>query len=161
MVARGEAPNDGFHRLFRTGERHAVENFPFIGFVRIIENDLEHEAIHLRFGQWICAFLINRIFRGEHEERRRQLHRFAAERDLSFLHRFEQRALDFGRRTIYFIGQNEVRKNWAARDVVFGILRIVNQRAENIRGQQVGRELDAIEFRLHGGRECADGERLG
>ena len=151
----------GFTGCFRAGERHAIQNFPLLRLVRIIEQHLEHEAVHLRFGQRIGAFLVNRIFRGEHEERRWQLHRFAAERDLPFLHGFEQRALDFGRRAVDFVGENEVGENRPARGVVFAILRIVNQRADDVRRQQIGRELDAMKLRLHRRRERADGKRLG
>ena len=74
----------------------------------IIDHHLEHEAVHLRFGQRIGAFLLDRILRGQHEERRRQRDRFAAERDLAFLHRFEQRALHLGRRAVDFVGEDEV-----------------------------------------------------
>ena len=153
--------DDGLNRCFRAGEGHAIQNFSLLGLVRIIEDHLEHEPVHLRFGQRIGAFLVNRVFRGEHEERRRQLHRFAAERDLPFLHGFEQRALHFGRRAVDFVGENEVCEDWSARGVVFAVLRIVNQRADDVRRQQIGRELDAVKFRLHRRRERADGQCLG
>ena len=45
--------------------------------------------------------------------------------------------------------------------VILAVLRIVNQRADDVRGQQVGRELDAMEFGLDGGGERAHGERFG
>ena len=47
------------------------------------------------------------------------------------------------------------------RDVIFAVLRIVNQRADDVGGQQIGRELDAMKLRLHRRRERADGQRLG
>ena len=35
----------------------------------IIDEDVEHEAVELRFGQRIGAFLLDRVLRGQHEER--------------------------------------------------------------------------------------------
>jgi len=153
--------DDGLDRRFRAGERHAIQNFPLLRLVRIIEDHLEHEAVHLRFGQWIRAFLVNRVFRGEHEERRRQFHRFAAERDLPLLHCFKQGALDFRRGAVDFVGQNKVRKDRAARGMIFSILRIVNQRADDVSRQQIGRELDAVKIRPHRRCERAGGKCFG
>ena len=34
-----------------------------------LHEDLEHEAVLLRFGQRIGAFLLDRVLRGQHEER--------------------------------------------------------------------------------------------
>ena len=79
------------------GERHAVENLALLLEGRIIQQHLEHEAVHLRFGQRIGAFLVNRVLRGQHQERRRQRHRLAAERHLPLLHGFEQGRLHLGR----------------------------------------------------------------
>ena len=47
----------------------AVENGPFLGAVRVTDDDLEHEAVDLRFGQRIGAFLLERVLRGHDEER--------------------------------------------------------------------------------------------
>ncbi len=119
------------------------------------------KRFHLRLGQWIRAFLVNRIFRGEHEKRRRQLARFAAESDLAFLHGLEQRGLHLRRRAVDFVGENKVGEDRSLRDVIFPILRAVDQIAHDVGGQQVRRELDAAEARLHRRREGADGKRLG
>ena len=36
---------------------------------RVLDEDLEHEAVQLGFGQRIGAFLLDRVLRGQHEER--------------------------------------------------------------------------------------------
>ena len=69
---------------------------------------LQHEAIELRFGQLIGAFLFERILRGEHEERIGEGIGCFADRDLPLLHRFEQRALHLGGRAVDFVGENQV-----------------------------------------------------
>ena len=35
----------------------------------IVDEHVEHEAVELRFGQRIGAFLLDRVLRGQHEER--------------------------------------------------------------------------------------------
>src|SRR2546423_1498134 len=60
---------------------------------RIVEQDFEQEAIKLRFGQRVRAFVFNRILGGEHGEERRERVGFAVNRRLSLFHRFEERGL--------------------------------------------------------------------
>ena len=53
----------------RLARGHGFENGAFLGAVRIADDDLHHEAVHLRFGQRIGALLLQRILRGEHQKR--------------------------------------------------------------------------------------------
>ena len=69
----------------------------------------------LRFGQRIGAFLLDRVLRGQHEERIGQLVPHAADGDLPLLHRFEQRGLRLGRRAVDFVGQDHVARTAALR----------------------------------------------
>ncbi len=84
-----------------------------------------------------------------------------ADRDLAFLHRLEQRALHFGRRTVDFVGQDQVRKNRTELGRELAAAGIVNQRADQIGGQKVGRELQTLKAGLNAGRHCLDGQRFG
>ena len=146
------------HRLDRGGgggEGHAVQDFSFFGFRGIVENHLEHEPVHLRFGQRIGALLINGIFRGQHKEGGGQGHGFPAQRDLAFLHGFQQSRLHFGRGAVDFIREQKIGENRPAGRVVFSVLRTVNQRAHNISRQQVRGELDAPEAGLYRRRQRA------
>ena len=112
----------------------------------IADLQLEHEAVHLRLGQRISAFLLDGILRGQHQERLLQLEGLVADGDLLFLHGFEQRALHLGGRAVDFVGQDEVGEDRAfARGEAAG-LRIVNLRADDVGGQHVRRELQAREF---------------
>ena len=74
----------------RRGGRHQIEDAALLRLLRITDVQLEHEAIELRFGKLISAFLLERILRRENEKRIGQRIRLFADRDLAFLHRFEQ-----------------------------------------------------------------------
>ncbi len=76
--------------------------------VGILDEDLEHEAVLLGLGQRVGSFLLDRVLRGEHEERVGQLVAHAAHGDLPLLHRFQQRGLRLGRRAVDFVGQDHV-----------------------------------------------------
>ncbi len=77
-------------------------------FLGIVHEDVEHEAVLLRFGQRIGAFLLDGVLRGQHEERVGQLVPGAADGDLAFLHGFEQGGLRLGRRAVDLVGQDDV-----------------------------------------------------
>jgi hypothetical protein len=62
---------------------------------------------------------------------------------------------------LIFVGEDEVREDRALLHAVFTGLRVVDQRADDVGGQKVGRELNAREVCLDGLGERADGERLG
>lgn len=96
--------------IFTTDEPN---NFAFVVVRRIANKDMEQEAIHLSFRQGIGAFLFDRILGGEDEEKMRQPMRLAGNSDLSFLHRFEQCGLRFGRSAIDFVSENEIAENGA------------------------------------------------
>ena len=81
---------------------------------QVIHHDIEHEAIQLRLGQRIRAFHLNRVLRGEDEERFLQRVANSGGRDLMLLHCFEQRGLGLGRRAIDFIGEDDVGKHRSA-----------------------------------------------
>ena len=92
----------------------------FVGTRWVADLELEHEAIDLRLGQRVGAFLLDGVLRRQNEERLLELERLVANGDLPFLHRFEQRALHLGRRAIDFVGEDEVGEdrpalNWNSR----------------------------------------------
>ena len=138
------------HLGIRPRKGHRVQNLPLLRKIRIPDHHLEHEAVHLRLGQRIRTFLINRILRGQHQKRRGQRQCPPAQRHLPLLHGFEQRALHLRRRAVDFIRQHQVRKHRPLGGAVLALLRIVNQRADNVRRQEVGGKLNAAEFRVNG-----------
>ena len=75
---------------------------------RIVDHDVEHEPIELRLRQRIGAFLLDRILRGQHEQRTFERMAYAADRHLILLHRLEQRRLRLRRRAVDLVGQDDV-----------------------------------------------------
>ena len=122
---------------------------------------LEHEAVELRLGQLVGALLLERVHRGEHEERVRQFVGLVAEGDLALLHGLEQGALHFGRGAVDFVGQNEIGKNRPQLGRKFAVPRIVDQRADQVGREKVGGELQTGETGVQARSEGAHGQRLG
>ena len=129
--------------------RHAFENREFLVFGWIADGHLEQEAIELRFGELIGSFLVDRVLGGEHEKWLGQRVGFVAEGDLAFLHGFEQGGLHFGRSAVDFIREDEVVEDRAELWFELRDLRVIDHRADEVGGEEVGRELEARE----GGRE--------
>ena len=69
--------------------------------------------------------------------------------------------MHLGRRTVDFIRQDQVGKNRTELGREFTATGIINQRADQIGGQQVGRELETLKASLNAGGHCFNGKRLG
>src|SRR6185369_171402 len=143
------------------GESHGVEDAALFREVRIIDHDLEHEAVDLRLGERVGAFLVDGVFRGEHEEGDGELVGLAAEGDLPLLHGFEQGGLHLGGGAVNFVGEDEICEHRAAGGVVFSVAGVVDQRADDVRGEQVRGELHAVENGVYGTGKGAEGEGFG
>ena len=74
----------------------------------IVQLDQEHEPVELRLGQRIGPFLLDRVLRGQHEERRLEVERLADHRDVLLLHRLEQGRLRLRRGAVDLVGQHDV-----------------------------------------------------
>ena len=68
----------------------------------------------------------------------------AVDGDLMFLHCLEQRALRLRRRAIHFVREYELRKDRAALELEAAAGAIEDRDADDVRRQQVARELDAL-----------------
>ena len=75
---------------------------------RIVDLDVEHEAVELGLGQRIGPFLLDRVLRGDGEERLGQRIGRLPDRHFALLHRLQQRGLRLGRRAVDFVGQQNV-----------------------------------------------------
>ena len=122
---------------------------------------LEHETVDLRLGQRVGSLLLQGVLRGQHEERLRQGVGVVADGHLTLLHGLQQRRLHFGRGAVDLVRQYEVGEDRTlAYDEILVLLR-VDQRADQVGGQQVGGELYARETGVDGLGERGDGQRLG
>ena len=85
---------------------------------------------------------------------------FAGDGDLTLLHDLEQGALNLGRRTVDFVGQQQIGEDRPERGTEFTGLLAVDARADQVCRHQVGRELDSSEMALNRGGKCLDCEGL-
>ena len=141
-------------------ETHKVPD-PFLVLAGIPDQDLHHEAVDLCFRQRIGTFGLDRILRCHDQERLGNTVGRSGNRDLVFLHHLKQRALHLCRRAIDFISEQQVREHGTERRVELAGLLVVDTGAHEVRGNQVRRELDALERALNRARQRLDGERLG
>jgi len=125
-------------------------------FVRlgVAELDLHQEAVELRLGQRERADLMRGVARRDNEERRGQRVRRAVGRDLSLLHRLEQRALRLRRRAVDFVREHQLREDRSLVELEASAIAVEHGHAEHVRGQQVARELDALVAQAERACEC-------
>ena len=129
----------------------AVEDRVQVFGRRIGHSQLEQEAVELRFRQGVGALHLQRVLGGEHEERRIEAVRFSADRDRRLLHRLEQGGLGLRRGAVDLVGEQQVREDGAGFEDQPAASRLVlaeNVGADDVRGHQVGRELDAVELQM-------------
>ena len=126
--------------------------FKFFVRCRIVYQHFEHESVDLCFWKRIRSFLFKRVLCRKNDERVGEFKSVAADRDLTLLHRFKKRRLNFCRCTVYFVGKDDIREN----DTFFRlktVLRHVEDPASDyISGKQVGSKLYSLEIKV--GRVC-------
>ena len=128
---------------------------------RVVDVELEQEAVALRFGERVHALLLDRVLRGHHQERRGQRERLAADGDLALGHDLEQRRLHLCRGAVDLVGEQEVHHNGTEFDVELLLALTVDPGADDVGGHQVGGELDTREGTTHDLGERLDRQRLG
>ena len=84
----------------------------------------------------------------------------ALDRDLTLLHRLEQRRLRLRRGAVDLVGEEEVGEDRPVPELEVGVPLVPDRGARDVGGHQVGRELDALEAHAQHLRERARGERL-
>ena len=139
----------------------ALDDGELLVVLRIADQHLQQEAVDLRLGQRIRALGLDRVLRRHHEERRRNEMRVVADRDLALLHDLEQRGLHLCRRAVDLVGQEKVAEDRAELGVERPLLRAIDARADQVRRDEVGRELDTGERSAEHSRGRLDGQGLG
>ena len=59
----------------------------------------------------------------------------STDRDLPFLHGFKERALDFGRGTVYLVCEDDIGENGSLFRVKIAFLLVVDECTDEVRGQ--------------------------
>jgi hypothetical protein len=145
----------------RLARERTLHDRQLVGVIGVVDEHLEHEAVDLRLGKRVGALRLDRVLRGEDEERLRDGVGLPADRDLVLLHHLEQRRLHLRRGAIDLVGEQEVAEDRPELRVERAVPLPVDPRAYEIRGDEVGRELHAVERAAEDLGECLDRESLG
>ena len=129
--------------------------------VRVVDPHVQQEAVELGLGQVVGAFLLDGVLGGQHHEQLRQVVGLLAHGDLVLAHGLEQRRLHLGRRAVDLVGQQHIVEQRAGPELELAALLAVDVGADQVRRQQVGRELDAVEIALDALGERLHGSGLG
>ena len=151
----------GLHSGFGTGRNLVAQDHLLFFRCGVIDDRLEQEPVHLRFGQGIGAFLLDRVLGGQHQKGLGQRKGLGTNGDLPFLHGFEQGALHFGRRAVDLVCQDKVGKNGPLADGELLLLLVVDHGAHNICREQVRGELDTAKVHVHRPAQRLDRQGLG
>ncbi len=121
---------------------------------RVDDRDVEHEPVELRLGQGVGPFLLDRVLGRDDEERRVELVGPPADRDLALLHRLEERGLGLRWGSVDLVGEEELGEQRPLEEVEpatagLGVF-LDDVGPDDVRGHQVGRELDPVEVHLQG-----------
>ncbi len=118
----------------------------------MVDDDLEHEAIELCFGQGIGSLELDGILGGEDVERLGELVRGALDGDAVLLHRLQKGRLCLRRRAVDLVGQDDVREDGSPLEHELpasgGRVFLDDVRAGDVGGHQVRRELDPGEVQI-------------
>src|SRR5215469_12088161 len=141
------------------------ENYSALGFAAgIADINFHEETIELRFRKRVCAFLLERVLRRKDMEWLRQIVSSAGDGDMLFLHRLQQRRLGARAGAIDFVGHQQLRKYWSgdeAKAALAGLAFFQDFGAENVRGHEIGRKLNAPRVKAEHGAQCVDKLCLG
>ena len=136
----------------------AAYDFAFAGGVRVANANPHQKPVELRLGEGVGAVVFDGVLRGDHHERLRQRIAAAVDGDLLFIHRFEQGRLGFWGGAVDLVGQKKVCKDSARLELELLGLGVEDGDAENVAGEHVGGELNALESAIDGAGEGV-GER--
>ena len=156
--------DDGFDFL-RLTTGGAGDDFAFVGERGVFDFDEEEEAVFLRLGKGVSAFLLDGVHRGEDKERLGQFVSDLSDSDVLFLHRFEQGGLRFGRRAVDFVSEDDLREDGTLLEDKFATASLgvfLNDLgAGDVGRHQIGCELDAAEGKVHRIGEGFDEQSFG
>ena len=113
-LTQGLDAEDWLQLLQHVTPFHSEQHRALTGSIWNAKLDPHEEAIELRFRQREGADLVLRILRRDNKEGLREFVRDAIGGDVVFLHRFQQCALRFCGRAIYFINQHDLREERTA-----------------------------------------------
>ena len=130
--------------------RWLFSDLPFAVAVGVADGHAQQEAVKLRFGQGIRAGVFDGVLRRQHDEGAGQRVGDAVHRDLEIVHGLQQRRLRARRGAVDFVGEDDVGEERAGVELETVLAPVEDRHADDVRGQQVRRELDAAELAVNG-----------
>ena len=124
------------------------------------EGKQHREPVHLRLGQGVRAAELDRILGGDDEEEVRELERAPFDRHLALGHGLEERRLGPRRGAVDLVRQQDVREDRALVEMEGVVALVEHRHAQDIRRQEIRRELDALEGGADRPRERLGERRL-
>ena len=137
----------------RVLQAEALQDGALFVLLRVADGDAQQETVHLGFGQREGAGELDRILGGEDEERPRQRAGDAVDRHLAFLHGLEQGGLGARAGAVDLVGQDDLGGDRAGTELKIAAFLVEDADAHDVGGQQVGRELDALEGTVERARQ--------
>ena len=161
-LQRGEGGDigDGPQLLERHTVELATDDPHLVGLRGVADRNLHEEPVELGLGQRVDALLLDGVLRRDDEERRGKGVGDAVHGDLPLLHGLEQRRLGARRGAVQFVAQQDVREHGAGAELERTVPLVEDGDAGDVGGEEVRRELDALEARVHRLRERPGEERL-
>src|SRR6266542_2763531 len=147
-------------RLERMLHALRVEDVHLLVRLRIAELEPDEEAVELRLGQREGALVLDRVLGRHDQERIGELVGRAVDGDLTLLHRLEERGLRLRGRAVDLVGQHDLAHDRTGSELEARSLLVEDRDARHVRGQQIGRELDAPERAAQGAGQGLGEHRL-
>ena len=113
--------------------------------LRIVDQHLEHEPVDLSLRQRVRPLRLDRVLRRHDKERLGYRICGVADRHLALLHHLEQRGLHLGRCAVDLVREQEVAEDRPELGVERPLPWSVDTRPDEVRRDEIGRELDAGE----------------
>ena len=111
---------------------------------RVANFDPKQESVELRFRQSIDALLFDRILSGHDHERPGQPQSVSFNRDLLFLHGFQQGGLSSGGSAVQFVRKQQLAEDWPFAEHELARLTIEDLRPDDVGREQVRCELNSL-----------------
>ena len=133
-----------------------IEDRDLFTLAGVTQRDPHQKAIQLSLGQRKRALVLDRVLRRQHQKRLGKPICVIIDRNLAFLHAFEQGRLRLGGRTIDLVREDDLRHDRPRSILKLARLLAKDGNACDVTRQQVWRELDPAKARPDG-----TGQRLG
>lgn len=129
-------------RLVRPAKLASVQHLSLLFPARVADPDPDQKAVQLRLGQRVCALVLDWVLGGQDQEGSRQRPGDPLHRHLALLHPLQQRRLGLGGRAVDLVRQYEIGKDRPLTHLEIPGALIEDGGAGDVRGHEVGGELD-------------------